>query len=142
MARYPDIRIQFLMNTKVVDLIDSGIDIAIRKGKQNNSSLHARKIGVSNSVVCASPSYLQQHGVPTQPDDLTQHNCLSFPVQSKKQWKFNVNGQVQEVSINGRINANNLILLRNSAVAGLGIINILTWMVKHEIQQERLVPLL
>lgn len=143
MARYPDIKIHFLMNTKVVDLIDSAIDIAIRKGELNDSSLFARKIAVSHSVVCASPSYLEQHGTPTEPDDLTKHNCLSFRVQSKKKlWKFKVNEQIKEVSINGRINANNLILLRNSAVAGLGIINIPTWMVKDDIQHGRLVPLL
>lgn len=141
--RYPEIQVKFLMNTKVVDLIDNGLDIAIRIGDLDDSSLFARKIAGYRKLVCASPSYLKAHGTLTHPDDLSNHNCLSFRVQSgKKYWGFQVDGEIKEIEINGRIKVNNLVHLRHAALAGLGIINIPIWMVEDDIQQGRLIPLL
>ncbi len=143
LSRYPEIQIQFSMNTKVVDVIDSGIDIAIRIGELDDSSLFARKIGISRSLVCASPAYLKQHGTPAKPGDLSLHNCLSFRIQPRQtHWRFEVDGEPKDVAISGRVKANNLVLLRNAAIADLGIISIPVWMVANDIQQGRLVPLL
>lgn len=143
LSRYPEIQVRFLMNTRVVDLIDSGIDIAIRIGDLDDSSLFARKIARYRKLVCASPSYLKQHGTPTHPDELSQHNCLTFRIQpGKKYWGFQVDGEIKNVEISGRVKVNNLVHLRKVALAGLGVINIPIWMVEDDIQQGRLVPLL
>lgn len=140
---YPDIQIQLSMNTRMVDLIDSGVDIAIRVGELDDSSLFARKIAISRSLVCASPAYLEQHGTPKQPGDLSAHNCLSFRIQPRKNyWRFEVDGKPEDIAISGRVTVNNLVFLRNAARAGLGIISIPIWMVEGDIQQGLLVPLL
>lgn len=143
MIRYPEIHIQFLMNTRIVDLIGSGVDIAIRIGELDDSSLYARKMGTSRSLICASPTYIERYGIPSRPEDLSNHNCLSFRSQSRKKfWEFQIEGKIKEININGSINGNNLMLLRNSALAGLGIINIPVWMVENDINSGGLVPLL
>lgn len=140
---YPEIQIRFLMNTKVVDLIDSGIDIAIRIGKLDDSSLYVRKIANYQAIICASPDYLKRHGTPAHPDELNSHNCLSFNIQRRKiYWGFEVNGETKNIEINGKINANNLLFLKSSAVSGVGIVNLPIWMAQDEIQQKRLVPIL
>ena len=143
LSRYPEIQIQLSMNTRMVDLIDSGVDIAIRVGELDDSSLFARKVAISRSMVCASPAYLEQHGIPEQPADLSSHNCLSFRIQTRKNhWRFDVGGKPEDVAISGRVNANNLAFLRNAARASLGIVSIPIWMVEDDIEQGRLVPLL
>ena len=141
--QYPEIQIQFLMNSKQVDLIDGGIDIAIRIGRLDDSSLFARKIADYQSLICASPSYLTQHGTPTHPDELLTHSCLSFNIQSKKiYWGFEVEGETKNIEISGKIKANNLDFLKEAALSNLGIVNLPIWMVQDDIEQNRLVPLL
>lgn len=143
LSQYPEIQIQFLMNSKLIDLIDSGVDIAIRIGELDDSSLFVRKIGNYQSLICASPGYLKQHGTPAHPDELLTHSCLSFNIQPKKiYWGFELEGEKKNIEITGKIKANNLIFLKKAALSDLGIINLPLWMVQDEIKQKRLVPLL
>jgi len=143
MQLHPEIQIKFVMNTKIVDLIDSGIDIAIRIGELDDSSLFARKIALYRTVVCASPSYISKNGNPNHPYELTTHNCLSFKVQHKKDyWGFMIDGEAKNIEITGSVDANNLVFLKNAALNNLGIVNLPIWMVKDEIAEQKLVPLL
>lgn len=143
LSRYPEIQIRFLMNTKVIDLVESGIDIAIRIGKLDDSSLFVRKIGSYHTQPCASPDYLKQHGTPTHPEELTAHSCLSFNIQPRKTyWNFEVDDDIKNIEISGKITANNLVFLKSAALSGLGIINLPIWMVQEDIQQQRLIPIL
>lgn len=141
--RYRKIQVRLSMSTGIVDLVDSGIDVAIRIGHLDDSSLIARKIARSHSLVCASPAYVERHGAPTHPNELEMYNCLSFRTKSgKNYWRFKTPEESVDVSISGCINANSLVLLRNAASAGLGIIMIPTWMIRDELKQQRLVALL
>ena len=127
----------------MTDLVDSGIDLAIRMGHLEDSNLIARKIAVSHSVVCVSPEYLRRYGTPTHPDDLEAHNCLSFRTErGKKHWSFELPQGSRNVSISGRLNVNSLVLLRSAALAGLGIVMIPTWIIGDELKHGDLVPLL
>jgi DNA-binding transcriptional LysR family regulator len=143
LARYPDVQIRLSMGVSLVDLVDSGIDVAIRFGHLNDSNLIARKIAVSHSIVCASPEYLSQAGTPKHPHDLINHSCLSFQTKNiKNSWRFNApNGEI-DVPISGRLNANSVVFLRNSAVNGLGITMIPSWIIQDELEQRHLVPIL
>ena len=89
LERYPEVDVRMSTSARMTDLVDSGIDLAIRMGHLEDSSLIARKIAVSHSVVCASPGYLKRYSTPTHPDDLEAHNCLSFRTErGKKHWSF------------------------------------------------------
>ena len=141
--RYPEVQVRLDMSASILDLVHGGIDLAIRVGHLDDSSLVARKIAMSHSLVCASPAYLQQHGTPTHPSDLASHSCLSFRTQpGKNYWRFGSPEGVIDVPISGRVNVNGLVFLRNAALHDLGIIMIPTWIMRVELRQGGLVPML
>ena len=141
--RYPEVQVRLSMSAGMMDLLDSGIDLAIRIGHLDDSSLIAPKIAMSRSLVCASPAYLERHGTPKHPSELEAHCCLSFRTKpGRKNWCFKLPNGSLDVSISGRLNANSLVFLRNAALAGLGIIMIPTWMTRDELKHGHLVPLL
>ena len=76
--RFPDIRIDLGVSDRQVDLIEEGVDCAIRGGKLNDSPLIARRIGVMNFITCATPAYLARHGHPSHPNDLSAHRAINY----------------------------------------------------------------
>lgn len=78
LERYPDLKVELKLVDSDLDLVEHTIDIAIRTGKQTDSSLIARRIGTNPRVVCASPTYLERHAAPRSPNDLHYHNCLTY----------------------------------------------------------------
>ena len=143
LARYPEVQVRLSMAAGMMDLVDSGIDLAIRIGHLDDSSLIARKIATSRSLVCASPAYIERHGVPTHPSELETHSCLSFRTNpGKNHWGFKLSQGSLDVPISGRLNTTSLVFLRNAALAGLGIILVPTWAIRDELEHRHLVPLL
>jgi DNA-binding transcriptional LysR family regulator len=141
--RYPDVQLRLSTSAAAMDLVESGIDLAIRIGHLDDSSLIARKIADSRSLLCASPAYLAEQGTPADPGELERHSCLSFRVEPGKiNWAFELPQGLLNVPISGRLNANSLVFLRNAGLAGLGIIMIPTWMIRDELNHGQLVPLL
>ena len=141
--RFPDLHVRLHMSAELLDLVHGGIDVAIRVGHLEDSSLVARKLVMSHSLVCASPAYLSRHGTPMHPSDLSSHSCLSFRTQpGKNQWSFELPEGVIDVPISGRLNVNGLVFLRNAACNGLGIIMIPTWMMNDELNSGQLVSIL
>ena len=140
---YPEVQVRISMSAGLVDLVESGLDLAIRIGHLADSSLVARKIATSRSLVCASPEYLKRHGTPKHPNELEKHNCLSFRIKpGKNYWGFKLPHGSVNVPISGRLNVNSLVFLRHAALAGLGVIMIPIWMIRDELEHGRLVPLL
>ncbi len=143
LQRYPEIQVSLQMSAGFQDLINTNLDLAIRIGHLEDSSLAARKLANSQSVVCASPTYLAKHGIPACPNDLMQHSCLSFRTNpGKNYWRFETTKGFIEVPITGRLNANGLLFLRKAALSHLGIIMIPTWMVRDELKQQSLISIL
>lgn len=141
--RYPAVQVRLSMTSKLVDLIDGGIDLAIRMGHLEDSSLIARNIATSRSLLSASPDYLRLHGTPEHPGDLTAHSCLSFHVKpGRHHWSFQLSDGILDVPIAGRLKADSLTFLRSLAVASRGIIMIPEWMVRDELSSGQLVPVL
>jgi len=141
--RYPEVQVRLFMTPDKLDLIDSGIDLAIRIGHLEDSSLIARKIGMTRSSVFASPTYLAQHGTPTHPSELAEHCCLSFRTKpGKNYWSFKLEEGSLDVPISGILNTNSLVFLRTAAAAARGIIMMPIWMVRDELKHGHLVPLL
>jgi len=143
LKRYPDVQVRLSMTTDVVDLVHSGIDLAIRVGHLADSSLIARRLFASRSVLCASPDYMESRGCPTHPHELTQHECVSFRVQSgRTHWKFKDFDRELNIPISGRVNANSLIFLRDAVINGLGIAMIPFWMIQKELKNGDLIAIL
>src|SRR6202007_2767620 len=78
LARYPDVRFDVSLADRMVDLVEEGFDLAIRIGEPGGENLVARKLGETRFVPCASPGYLAEHGAPATPEELAQHNCLTY----------------------------------------------------------------
>ncbi len=122
-AKYPDVRFDISASNSFVDLVEEGLDLAIRIGDLGNPNLIARRIGAMRLVACASPDYLKRNGVPRHPDDLIKHNCFTYEYSPmKNMWPFR-DGKNNEVKarIAGSVHANNGEMLAAIAVAGVGI---------------------
>jgi len=99
---YPAIKIVLSMTDQMVDIVDAGIDVAIRVGRQQDSSFKARKIGESKRVVCASPEYLKNAGIPRTPADLEKHNCVTWRDHpGHNTWAFRGPDGVSKVRVSG-----------------------------------------
>ena len=143
LARYPRITFDFLITNRSVDLIGDNIDIALRVGPLNDSTLVARRIVNLTQVVCASPKYIARHGRPVRPSDLARHACLPlshFPGANK--WPFRVDGERVEVEVKGPVVADSAHMLLRLAIEGVGIIRFGDNIVARAIQEGLLEPLL
>lgn len=139
----PKIKVEMMMDDKVVDLISGSFDIAIRIGKLPDSSLIAKRIAPCHSVLCASPDYLKKHGTPSTPLDLAHHNCLSYSYfQAGSEWRFNgPEGQISVVP-KGNYCVNNSDALFEGLLAGLGVCQMPTFIVASAIEQGNLISLM
>ncbi len=143
LERHPDIRIDITINDQPPAAMEEGIDLAIRIGPLDESSMVARRICNLQRVICAAPSYLERHGTPRTPDDLQQHNCLwitSLP--ALRRWPFDTDEGIRVVNVGGNIVANTAETVLQLAVAGLGIIRLTDVIVGEAIKRGELVPIL
>lgn len=136
LATYPDLRIDLSMTDAFVDLVEEGIDLAVRIAELEDSSLIARRLAPNRRVVCASPGYFERHGVPATPADLARHNCLIYKRPGGRAvWRFRCGRNVHEVEVRGQLQANNADALYESALGGLGLIILPTFMVGAAIRR-------
>ena len=144
LARYPEVRFDISASNRFVDLVEEGLDLAIRIGDLGNPNLIARKIGTMHLVACASPGYLKRNGTPKRPEGLSTHNCFTYeyaPV--KNQWRFRDRKQNEiRVRIDGNVHANNGEMLAAIAVAGTGVALEPDFMVKPMLESGALVEIL
>jgi len=144
LARYPDVRFDVSLADRMVDLVEEGFDLAIRIGEPGGENLVARKLGETRLVPCASPGYLAEHGAPTTPEELAQHNCLTYEyVSPRKVWRFRDKaGAERHVRVSGALHSNNGDILAEAAARGAGIVFEPAFIVGPDVRAGRLVPLL
>lgn len=141
-ARYPKIELAFSLSDRTVNMIAEGYDLAIRIGELEDSSLAARKLAPNRRVVCASPQYLREHPAPRMPEDLRQHNCLTT-TELQMNWEYKgPDGKRGMVRVAGHYACDNWEVLREWAMAGLGVALKSTWDVRRQLEDGSLVPLL
>lgn len=141
MARYPRVRLSVNLTDELQDLISAGFDLAIRIGALHDSQLVARKLAVNRRLLCASPDYLRRFGMPKTLEELTQHECLILVGSTGRQdvWRLHdAQGQLQTVRVSGRLESTLGELLRDAALAGLGIAHHSTWHVCDDLRAGRL----
>jgi DNA-binding transcriptional LysR family regulator len=143
MARFPDITLDFVVTEYTVDLVEAGLDLAIRIGPLPDLNLAARPIGELERVISAAPSYLERHGVPRTPEDLTRHNCLTVVgVPGQAEWPFRGPTGIRSVAVGGSLTIDNAETLYEAALLGLGVIRLSDLVVGPAIRSGRLVPIL
>src|SRR5687768_13601018 len=140
-ARYPAVQLALSLSDRNVNLIEEGYDLAIRIADLADSSLAARKLAPNRRVVCASPEYLRRHGTPRHPHELAGHNCLTTSDFSAT-WDYRgPNGEPGSIRVSGRYACDNWEVLREWALAGLGIALKSTWDVRAQLEDGSLAPL-
>ena len=130
MQRHPKLQIELSFEDRYVNLVEQGIDVALRMGKLADSSLGARYLGTNPWLVAASPAYLERAGTPQAPQDLARHACLIYSsVQGDERWQFtDVHGQLTTVAVQGPLRSNNLSAVLAATRAGHGVA-VLPWYV-------------
>jgi DNA-binding transcriptional LysR family regulator len=130
LAQYPEINIRLLLTDRVVHLMEEQIDVALRIGELPDSTLVASRIGTVRSVVCGSPAYLAQHGVPARPEELAAHDCISFDVlESRRAWAFGDGKSALSVPVVSRLEVNTAEAAIAAATLGVGLVRVLSYQV-------------
>jgi DNA-binding transcriptional LysR family regulator len=140
---HPEVELDITISDQPLGAMEEGIDLAIRIGPLDESSMVARRICNLERVICASPAYLERRGTPHTPDDLQQHNCLwitSLP--ALRRWPFDTDDGIRVVHVGGNIAANNAETVLQLAVAGVGITRLTDVIVGDAIRRGELLPIL
>jgi DNA-binding transcriptional LysR family regulator len=122
LGQYPELGIDLSLTDRFVDLIDEGVDLAIRVGALPDSQLMVRRLCTNHRVLVASPSYLERRGTPSQPSELASHDCLVFTQFSRpREWRLVGPNGTSSVTVTSRVASNNPLALIETAKRGLGI---------------------
>src|SRR5262245_14551927 len=143
LARHPMVQLELLPTDRVLDLVEEGVDVAIRVGRLADTSFMARKIGEDKRLICAAPDYLARHGTPQKPDELRRHNCIvSRDHAHLNRWSFKVDGQPVEIDVRGRVAVTEGEAQMQLALQGIGIVRLTRLTLTQAIRDGTLVPLL
>jgi len=143
LARHPLIELDLLPTDRVIDMVEEGVDIAIRIGRLADTSFMARKIGEDKRLICAAPADLARHGTPRRPADLARHNCIVSRERAYlNRWPFRIDGQVSEIEVAGRIAVNEGEMQMQLALQGIGIVRLTRLTMARAIREGALVRLL
>lgn len=138
---HPAIEVDLDLNDREVNLVEEGLDMSVRIGELRDSTLLARRIGSARFVTCASPAYLERHGMPREPADLAHHVGLHYSnVTPSQAWQHGRDAAASVPQL--RLRANNGDAIADMAAAGLGIANLPSFIVSERIRSGELVSLL
>jgi len=137
--QYSDVEVTAYLSNQQIDLVEEGYDLAIRLGKLSDSSMMAKKLSKRTNYVCASPAYLNQHGIPHSLSELSKHSCL---LGTLDYWRFRESDKEKSIRVTGRLRYNSGQGLVDAALKGLGIIQLPDYYVEHHLQSGELITLL
>jgi LysR family transcriptional regulator for bpeEF and oprC len=143
--RYPDIMMELGSTDRPVDLVEEGVDCAIRGGELLDGNLIARRVGIVNFVTAASPAYLDRYGVPKHPRDLERHRCVNyFSAKTGKiyDWDFRRGEERIDIAMRGVIALNDSNAYVHAGLAGLGVIQMTDYLLAEHVAAGRMVQLL
>jgi DNA-binding transcriptional LysR family regulator len=142
LREHRDVRFDMELSDRTVDVVGEGFDMAVRIGVLPDSTLIAQKLFDVNLVACCSPRYLRRRGTPAAPADLARHSCLLYGHGGVVAWEFAVHGALKSFEVQGPLRANNGDLIRDAAVAGLGIVRLPDFIVADALRSGELVTVL
>jgi DNA-binding transcriptional LysR family regulator len=144
LLQHPDVDLEINLNDRTVNLLEEGLDLAIRIGMLADSTLMTRRLATVHHIICASPDYLAQHGEPMHPEDLKHHAALNYSNMPESQlWQFNLpDAKTLSVRPPVRLRANNGDVLLQAAIDGLGVLVSPDFICHEAISQGLLKPVL
>lgn len=134
--RYPEIELDLTLSDRFVDLIEEGVDVAIRVSRElaDSSSLVAQTLAKTRLVICGSPSYLRKHGTPRSPTDLSRFSCIEYSMVTRGHWPMPTEHGFVQVPVKSTFRVNNSSFARSAALAGLGLIYLPLFYVQPELE--------
>ena len=139
LARHPGVTLRTLLVDRVVDLIDEGIDVAVRIAHLPDSTMNATRVGTMRRVVCAAPDYLAAEGEPARPSDLTRHRVVTFaPGVAPPGWTFHAGARTETVNPPAHLMVNTAEVAVAAAVAGRGLTRVLAYQAAREVRAGQL----
>jgi len=143
LSNYPDLTIDLTLEDRAIDLVEERVDLAIRIGNLEDSSIIARKLAENRFVACTSQAYIDKHGLPVAPEELPTHNCIvNKNVHNSNTWNFTRGKSSHPLSVHGNFQANSGGALYSAIISGLGIAVLPTWYVGKDIEKGMLRPVL
>ncbi len=144
LKQYPDLTVDMNLDDRKVDVIEEGFDVSVRISELPDSSLVARRIGPCRHAIVAAPAYLERCGTPRTPEDLRNHNIITYRHQeSALNWHFQTSDNKPiSVTVSGSLKMNNSLAIREALLEGIGITRTPTFVVGKDIQDGRLIPVL
>ncbi|NUP07393.1 MAG: LysR family transcriptional regulator [Polyangiaceae bacterium] len=123
LSKNTGLRVDLVLNDRLVDLVEERIDLAIRVSKLADSTLVARRLAVTPMDVCGAPAYFAKHGRPTRPEELVRHNCLRYTLlRAEHEWRFYGSEGRIALDVGGNFETSNGTMLREAAIAGIGLV--------------------
>ena len=143
MRHHPEISVDLSFDDRYVDLVEQGVDVAIRMGRLADSSLGARYLAQNPWVLVASPAYLKARAAPTTPAEVAIHPCLIYStVQGDERWHFSSEGREHSVPVRGPLRSNNLSALLEAVRDGMGLAVLPRYVADASVRSGAVVPLL
>ena len=136
--KYGKVRVNLMLLDRVVNLLEENIDVGIRIGALEDSSLVAQPVGSVRRMVVASPAYLGRHAAPKHPRDLLKANCVRFSGGTGPWWSFYEGGKPFNVPVTGNLEFNHVAPATDACLAGLGFGMFISYQVAHHIEQNHL----
>jgi DNA-binding transcriptional LysR family regulator len=143
-AQHPDVNVSLNLSDRLVDIVNEGVDCAVRVGDLPDSSLVSVRLADNRRLCVATPQYLARAGTPLHPNDLARHDCLtlSSDASQTRGWAFTVDGEPTYLRLNGRLDCNDGQVLHDWCLAGLGVAWRSTWEVESQVAAGTLVSVL
>lgn len=139
---HPELNVHLTLTDALVDIVEEGMDLAIRFGTLTDSSMIARSLAPNFRVLCAAPAYLARRGMPSEPAALTMHDCIVFGEQPTREWHFQHEGESIAMRVNPAFITNDGEAAHTLALAGGGIVQKSIWDVGDDLGSGRLVRVL
>ncbi|MBE4593072.1 LysR family transcriptional regulator [Vibrio navarrensis] len=139
LLQHPKLELELVLTNQKLDLIEQGVDVAVRLGQLDDSSFIARRLSNRHLYVCATPDYLAQCGTPHTLSELTKHSCL---VGTYDHWRFKENQQSRSIRVKGRLSCSSGVVLLDAVIKGMGLAQLPDYYVEEYLLSGRLVEVL
>jgi DNA-binding transcriptional LysR family regulator len=140
---YPEVELRLSLADRISDLIEDGIDVALRIAHLADSSLIAARVGAVRLVTCAAPAYLKANGTPRDPSGLIRHHCVaSTNLSAPDRWSYRIGGQEQAITIRSRLTVTTAEAAIDAALSGIGITRVLSYQAAAAVKAGKLKLLL
>lgn len=144
LALYPEINIRLMLSDRNIDLLEEQIDLALRIGRLPDSSMIATQVGTLRRVICGSPAFFGEHGMPFKPQDLAGLPAISLDMPRPMAWSFaeGARGRQRSVDVRSRLSVNTAEAAIDAAIAGVGITRVLSYQAAEAVRQGMLTVVL